>query len=200
MYCPCSAYRPRPEQPHATAKADLIKELGSTRPLTAADYNIRINTTDRPEPEQTGEGEGLLPCPFCDGKPYYTSSVNGNLMLYVGCGQCKIEFARQRKDFGPTPPELVAEIKAAWNSQKTRNDAATWFEQYQAWMKRGMEAEQREAALTAQVATYREALDKLVEAADAVVLVVDRKTDAVDRLKAAVIKGRTIVEGKINVR
>lgn len=58
--------------------------------------------------------EELKPCPFCGSAAYYTESVNGNSMVYVGCSPCGVHFKALR-----TPNGLTKDIVTAWN---TRND------------------------------------------------------------------------------
>ena len=58
----------------------------------------------------------LLPCPFCGGQAYYTQSVNGSQMHYIGCSSCGIAFKAQETG-GPGFVKLTKDIVAAWNKR-----------------------------------------------------------------------------------
>lgn len=66
----------------------------------------------------------LLPCPFCPdgGKPYFTKTVNGTNMAYVGCGQCgvklkaQVQFLTSREDW-----RLSKDIVGIWNTRVSKS-------------------------------------------------------------------------------
>jgi Lar family restriction alleviation protein len=58
----------------------------------------------------------LRNCPFCGGEPYYTESVNGSKMIYVGCCACGIAFKAQ-KIYSPTGEMPTKDVIAAWNQR-----------------------------------------------------------------------------------
>ena len=60
----------------------------------------------------------LKPCPFCGGQAYYTRSVNGSQMHYVGCSTCGFEFKAQEVHHADTSLDcLTRDIVAAWNQR-----------------------------------------------------------------------------------
>ena len=59
----------------------------------------------------------MKPCPFCGWPAYYTESVNGSCMVYVGCGRCGIAFKAMKQGYGPTDPQLTKDILTAWNKR-----------------------------------------------------------------------------------
>jgi len=58
----------------------------------------------------------LLDCPFCGGKPYFTKSVNGTNMNYIGCSSCGFQFKVMRTDI-PLDSPMTKDIVAAWNQR-----------------------------------------------------------------------------------
>ena len=57
----------------------------------------------------------LKRCPFCGGEAYFTKSVNGSNMIYVGCSPCGIQFKalnvyQPNGEWQPTK-----DVIAAWN-------------------------------------------------------------------------------------
>jgi Lar family restriction alleviation protein len=66
--------------------------------------------------EPTVTQRELKPCPFCGGEAYKTESVNGDNMVYVGCGPCGIHFKAQ-KDC--TNGKLTRDVIAAWNRRNS---------------------------------------------------------------------------------
>jgi hypothetical protein len=66
--------------------------------------------------EKVREDEVLLPCPFCGGKAYYTESVNGSNMAYVGCTVCGISAKAARTGFNLS--EWTRDLKLVWNTRK----------------------------------------------------------------------------------
>lgn len=83
-------------------------------------------TTNNPA-TQPVEAPELKPCPFCPdgGKPYFTKSVNGTNMAYVGCAQCglqlkaQVQFLTSREDW-----RLSKDIVSIWNTRTPAPDIA----------------------------------------------------------------------------
>jgi hypothetical protein len=71
-----------------------------------------------------GTDDVLLPCPFCGGPAYYTESVNGSRMVYVGCSVCGIAH-KAEKVYRPGGDYLTKDVKAAWNKRALSSAASS---------------------------------------------------------------------------
>lgn len=77
-------------------------------------------TSEEMTNQSTTTEPALEPCPLCPdgGKPYFTKTVNGTNMAYVGCGQCgvqlkaQVQFLTSREDW-----TLSKDIIAIWNTR-----------------------------------------------------------------------------------
>ncbi len=64
-----------------------------------------------------GQSE-LQPCPLCRGPAYYTETVNGTSMAYVGCAACGISMkAALTPGPGPHQTQWSRDIRAVWNTR-----------------------------------------------------------------------------------
>jgi hypothetical protein len=65
------------------------------------------------------EAPELKPCPFCPdgGKPYFTRTVNGTKMLYVGCSQCGVSMKAALIMVTPVDEQPSKDLVAIWNTR-----------------------------------------------------------------------------------
>jgi len=58
----------------------------------------------------------LACCPFCGDEPYFTESVNGSQMNYLGCVKCEISLKAARTDYAIGSP-MTRDIVFDWNKR-----------------------------------------------------------------------------------
>jgi hypothetical protein len=62
--------------------------------------------------------EKLEACPLCAGPAYYTESVNGTHMAYIGCSRCGISMKAAWVPLGPPGVDgWSKDIRAVWNTR-----------------------------------------------------------------------------------
>ncbi len=91
----------------------------------------RTITIGRVETETMSEE--LKKCPFCGGPAYYTESVNGSLIVTVGCDRCGVHVKAVKDGYGENP-RISKDIVAVWNSRAEVERLQKWIGDLQSGM------------------------------------------------------------------